>query len=172
MSSKSPSDPQPDPAAVLESMTLLATLSTAATLRESVAQRRAGRDPSAQAPPDQAAARLQNAGQTLMELLMQMALSRVPLEQRDEEPLPHAVRHFDLLMKMRRAERRTQAMHQHLLSLYPEVSEELVEEARRTHDEIEQFLADAPADDAEEGPHLSDVLERGMSLIVWMRHEV
>lgn len=160
----------PDSAAVLESMTLLATLSTAATVRESVAQRRAGRDPSAQEPTDRAAARLRNARQTLMDLLMQMALSRVPLEQRDEEPLSHAVRHFDLLMKMRRAERLTQAVHQHLLSLYPDVSEELVEEARRTHDEIERFLEEAPAD--AEGPHLSDVLERGMSLVVWVRHEV
>lgn len=172
MSDETTSEGPPESAAVLESMTLLATLSTAATLRESVAQRRAGRDPSAQEPADQATARLQNAGQTLMDLLMQMALSRVPLEQREEEPLPHAVRHFDLLMKMRRAERLTQAMHQHLLSLYPAVSEELVEEARRTHDEIEQFLADAPAEDADESPHLSDVLERGMSLIVWVRHEV
>ncbi|WP_103020639.1 hypothetical protein [Salinibacter altiplanensis] len=165
------SDLPPDAAAVLESMTLLASLSTAATLHESAVQRRAGRDPSAQAPIDQAVARLQNAGQTLMDLLMEMALSRVPLEQRDEDPLPHAVRHFDLLMKMRRAERLAQAMHQHLLSLYPEISEELVEEARRTHDEIEQFVDHALADDAE-GPHLSEVLERGMSLVVWTRHEV
>jgi hypothetical protein len=164
------SDTQPDSAAVLESMTLLATLSTAATVRESVAQRRAGRDPSAQEPADQAAARLQNTGDALMDLLMEMALSRVPLEQRDEEPLPHAVRHFDLLLKMRRAERLTQAAHQHLLSLYPDVSEELVEEARRTHDEIERFLDAVPVE--ADGPHLSDVLEHGMSLVVWVRHEV
>jgi hypothetical protein len=164
------SDTQPDSAAVLESMTLLATLSTAATVGESVAQRRAGRDPSAQEPADRAAARLQNTGDTLMDLLMEMALSRVPLEQRDEEPLPHAVRHFDLLLKMRRAERLTQTAHQHLLSLYPDVSEELVEEARRTHDEIERFLETAPA--GTDGPHLSDVLEQGMSLVVWVRHEV
>ena len=140
------SSESPDSAAVLESMTLLATLSTAATVHESVAQRRAGRDPSAQEPAGQAAARLRNTADTLMDLLMEMALSRVPLEQRDEEPLPHAVRHFDLLLKMRRAERLTQAAHQHLLSLYPDVSEELVEEARRTHDEIERFLGAALAE--------------------------
>jgi len=164
------SSESPDSAAVLESMTLLATLSTAATVHESVAQRRAGRDPSAQEPAGQAAARLRNTADTLMDLLMEMALSRVPLEQRDEEPLPHAVRHFDLLLKMRRAERLTQAAHQHLLSLYPDVSEELVEEARRTHDEIERFLRAALAE--ADGPHLSDVLEHGMSLVVWIRHEV
>jgi phosphate uptake regulator len=151
-------------------MTLLATLSTAASVRESVAERRAGRDPSAQEPADRAATRLRNAGRSLMDLLMQMALSRVPLEQQDAEQLSHAVRHFDLLLKLRRAERLTQAMHQHLLSLYPDVSEALVEEARKTHDAIEEFLKTAPTD--AEGPHLSDVLERGISFVVWTRHEV
>ena len=170
MSEAAPNE-SPDSAAVLESMTLLATLSTAATVRESVAERRAGRDPSAQEPADRAATRLRNAGGTLMDLLMQMALSRVPLEQREKEgKLSHAVRHFDLLLKLRRAERLTQAMHQHLLSLYPDVSEALVEEARLTHDTIERFLDTAPVD--ADGPHLSDVLERGISFVVWTRHEV
>ena len=169
MSSDSPSENQPDSAAVLESMTLLATLSTAATVRESVAERRAGLDPSAQEPPDRAATRLRNAGRTLMDLFMQMALSRVPLEQQEDQ-LAHAVRHFDLLLKLRRAERLSQAMHQHLLSLYPDVSETLVEEARLTHDTIERFLDTVPTD--ADGPHLSDVLERGISFVVWTRHEV
>ena len=167
--SKPTPDEQPDSAAVLESMTLLATLSTAATVRESVAERRAGYDPSAQEPADRAALRVRNSGRALMDLLMQVALSRVPLQQ-DDGPLPHAVRHFDLLLKLRRAERLTKAMHQHLLSLYPDVSETLVEEARKTHDEIDQFLDTAPA--AADGPHLSDVLERGLSFVVWTRHEV
>jgi len=164
------SSESPDSAAVLESMTLLATLSTAETVRESVAERRAGRDPSAQEPADRAATRLRNVGRTLMDLLMQMALSRVPIKKQDDGQLSHAVRHFDLLLKLRRAERLTQAMHQHLLSLYPDVSEALVEEARKTHDTIERFLDTAPTD--AEGPHLSDVLERGISFVVWTRHEV
>ncbi|PSQ77730.1 MAG: hypothetical protein BRD33_01960 [Bacteroidetes bacterium QH_6_63_17] len=167
--SKPTPDEQPDSAAVLESMTLLATLSTAATVRESVAERRAGYDPSAQEPAGRAAARLRTAGRTLMDVLMQLALSRVPLAQGDEDQLSHAVRHFDVFLKLRRAERLTQAMHQHLLSLYPDVSEELVEEARTTHDAIDRFLDTAPADT--EGPDLSDVLERGVSFVVWTRHE-
>lgn len=169
MSESTPSE-QPDSAAVLESMTLLATLSTAATVRESVAERRAGYDPSAQEPAGRAAVRLRSAGRTLMDVLMQIALSRVPLEQRGEDQLSNAVRHFDLLLKMRRAERLSQAMHQHLLSLYPNVSEALVEEARTTHDAIDRFLETAPTDT--DGPHLSDVLERGVSFVVWTRHEV
>ena len=129
----------PESAAVLQSMTLLATLSTAEEVRESMAERRAGRDPSAQAPPDLAAARLHDAGETLMDLLMQLVLGQVP-DRDDDEELAHAVRHFDLLMKLRRAERLVTTMHQHLLSLYPEVSEELVEEARHVHGAIDALL--------------------------------
>lgn len=167
--SEASSNPQSDSAAVLESMTLLATLSTAATVGESVAERRAGYDPAAQESATRATARLRWAGRSLMDLLMQLALSRVPLTD-DEGHLPHAVRHFDLLLKLRHVERLTQSMHQHLLSLYPAVSEALVEEARVTHDEIERLLNTALTDT--EGPHLSDVLERGLSFVVWTRHEV
>jgi hypothetical protein len=168
MSEPFPDEP-PNSAAVLESMTLLATLSTAAEVGESVARRRLGRDPSAQEPPDRAAVHLRNTGRTLMDLLMQLALSRVPLDH-PEEPLPHAVRHFDLLLKLRRAERLTQNMHQRLLSLYPEVSSELVEEARLLRNEIARFRETAPSNP--DGLHLSDVLEQGISFVVWTRHEV
>lgn len=159
----------PDSAAVLQSMTLLATLSTAEDVRESMAERRAGRDPSAQAPPDLAAARLYDASESLMDLLMQLALGQVP-EQGDEEEMAHAVRHFDLLMKLRRAEHLVTTMHQHLLSLYPEVSETLVEEARHVHGEIEDLLDTESANAGK--PALADTLERGISFVVWTRHEV
>jgi phosphate uptake regulator len=151
-------------------MTLLATLSTAEEVREAVAERRAGRDPAAQAPSDLASARLHEARTTLLELLMQLVLGRVPLERNDEDEMAHAVRHFDLLMKLRRAERLVKAMHQDLLSLYPDVSESLVEEARHVHREVQALLDPASADD--DASALPDVLERGISFAVWTRHEV
>lgn len=168
MSEEAPSG-APNSAAVLQSMTLLATLSTAEEVRESMAERRAGRDPAAQAPPDLAAARLHEAGDTLMDLLMQLVLGQVP-QQDDEEELAHAVRHFDLLMKLRRAERLVTTMHQHLLSLYPAVSESLVEEARHVRGEVDELL-DTDSPDAG-SLALPDVLERGISFVVWTRHEV
>ena len=159
------------PAAVLESMTLLATLSTAEEVREGVEERRAGRDPAAQAPSEWAEARLHEAGETLMDLLMQLVLGRVPFEHADEEDLVHAVRHFDLLMKLRRAERLVKTMHQHLLSLYPDVSESLVEEARHLHRSL-RALQEAGSVEADAPPALSEVLEQGISFVVWTRHEV
>ncbi len=161
----------PASAAVLESMTLLATLSTAEEVREGVEERRAGRDPAAQAPSDLATARLQEAAEPLMDLLMQLVLGRVPLDREDEDDLAHAVRHFDLLMKLRRAERLVKTMHQHLLSVYPEVSEALVEEARHVHGTL-QALLEAGTVETEEVPALPEVLERGLSFVVWTRREL
>lgn len=159
----------PDSAAVLQSVALLATLSTAADVCKSVAERRAGRDPAAQEPPERAAARVRTSGRELMDVLMQIALSRVPLEGHEGQ-LPDAVRHFDLLMKLRRAERLLQAMHQRLLSLYPEVSAKLVEEARIVRGDLDGFLE--PNGPETDGPHLSDALERAVGFVVWTRHEV
>ena len=153
-------------------MTLLATLSTAEEVREAVAERRAGRDPSAQAPSGLATARLAQARETLLELLMQLVLGRVPFERQEEDKLAHAVRHFDLLMKLRRAERLVKAMHQDLLSLYPDVSESLVEEARHVLREIRSLLDTEEGDEEDDVPALPDVLERGLSFAVWTRHEV
>ncbi len=169
MSDTSPTG-APNSAAVLESMTLLATLSTAASVRESMAERRAGYDPSAQEPPARAAARLRTAGRTLMDLLMQVARSRVPLACEEETPLPRAVRHFDVLLKLRRAEQCAQAMHQHLLSLYPDVSEALLEETRRTRETMARYIEQAS--EAARGPGLTEVLEQGIGVVVWARHEV
>lgn len=165
-----PSDERPDSAAVLESMTLLATLSTAAEVGTSVTERRRGRDPAAQARSDLAAARMQTAGDELMELLMQLVLGRVPLEQESEPPLAHAVRHFDLLLKLQRAKRLVHTMHQHLLSLYPNVSESLVEEARRVHTRLRRLGEDTSLHT--DKPELPDVLERALAFVVWSRHEV
>jgi hypothetical protein len=165
------SESSPDSAAVLESMTLLATLSTAAEVREAVQDRRTGRDPAAQAPSDVAIVRLHEARRTLMDLLMQLVLGQVPLERHEEHALGHAVRQFDLLMKLRRAKRLTKTMHQHLLSLYPEVSEELVEEARHVHDQLAARAGGTARPDREMMP-LPDAVERGIAFAVWTRHEV
>ena len=169
--SEQPSHEAPDSAAVLESMTLLATLSTATEVREAVQERRTGRDPAAQAPSDVATARLHEARRTLMDLLMQLVLGQVPLERHEDHALGHAVRQFDLLMKLRRAKRLTKTMHQHLLSLYPEVSEELVEEARHVHDQLAAWAGGASRSD-QETMSLPDAVERGIAFAVWTRHEV
>jgi len=80
-----------------------------------------------------------------------------------------AVRHFDLLMKLRRSERLLHNMHQRLLSLYPDVSESLVEEARAVHGEVERLIE---ADEEDLLANLDTAAERAISFVVWARHEV
>lgn len=156
-------------AAVLQSMTLLATLSTAAEVRHAVCERRSGRDPSAQEPSGIAAPQLRRAGADLQDIVMELLLSHVNLEHQHEAYLATVVRHFDERMKLRRAARLLQEMHQRLLSLYPDVSEELVEEARIVLSECERLL------DSEIEPFLAQFgpfMNRALGFVTWVRHEV
>lgn len=128
-----PDNNMPDEAAVLQSMTLLATLQTAMDVREAVEGRRAGSDPSGQEPPEVTRPYLRVAGQELQELHLQLLAGRLLALRADEASLAASVRRFDLLMKLRRVERLLHGAHQRLLSLYPEAPEEVVEEARTAH---------------------------------------
>lgn len=156
-------------AEVLQSMTLLATLSTAAEVHYAVEERRAGRDPSAQEPHQVAVPYLRVAARELQELLMQLLLSHVNIRYDHDAALALLVRHFDERMKWQRIVRLLHGMHQRLLSLYPDVSEALVEEARIVHRDAEALLDDDVEDFAE---HLGPLLERGLSLAAWTEHEL
>ena len=105
-----------------------------------------------------------------MDLLMQMMFGRVHLEHRSEAEMAEVVRHFDLLMKLRRTERLLHDMHQRLLSLYPDVSEEVVEEARIVRGETGELVNDGDVERVVD--ELEPLLERAVSFVVWTRHEV
>jgi hypothetical protein len=151
-------------------MTLLATLSTATDLRHAVAERRAGRDPSAQEPRDQAAASVRLVAADLMDLGMQLMMGRTHLAHQDEKPLAAAVRHFDLLLKLRQSERLLHDLHQRLLSLYPDVSEALLEDVRTVHDDVAALVDDGRMEEVL--PRLDDAANRIIGVVVWARHEV
>lgn len=164
-----PAPRYPSDAAVLQSMTLLATLSTAADVGRGISERRAGRDPSAQEPTDVAAPHLHAAANELQDLLMQLFLGRVHVAHAEESYLTVAVRHFDILIKMNRIERLLQVMHQRLLSIYPDVSEELVEEARIVHSDC-NTLRDASLRNFVR--NLDPFLDQALGLVTWTQHEV
>lgn len=168
--SEDPGAEAPSAAAVLESMTLLATLSTATDLRHSVAERRAGRDPSAQEPPERAAASVRLATSRLMDLGMQLLMGRTHLAHHDEGALAAAVRHFDLLLKLRQSERALHNLHQRLLSLYPDVSEPLLEDVREVHDAVATLVDDGRMETVL--PELDAIANRIVGTVVWARHEV
>jgi hypothetical protein len=165
---------EPSAAAVLESMALLATLSTAHEVGQAVAARRAGRDPAAQEPSDVAAPALREAARELNDVLMQLLLGRMHVRHHAEDDLAAAVRHFDLLLKLRRAARLVHAIHQRLLSLYPDVSPELVEEARHAEAELGRLLDADPETVAPKvfADTLDAFIERALGLVTWTQYEV
>ncbi|PSQ76442.1 MAG: hypothetical protein BRD37_07045 [Bacteroidetes bacterium QH_8_67_23] len=184
--------------AALPPMALLATLQTATTVWEGVRERREGRDPAAQEAAGDARAYLDDAAGELTRLHMQLLMAKVQADRAsegntadrpsddgsDDEPAPPvssasrltaAVRRFDLLMKLRRTDRLLHGAHQRLMSLYPDVSEELVEEARQCRRELSDLrdasTGDRPAETSFEEA-LALFLQRLLGFAAWTQREV
>lgn len=198
------STPAPEDAdAALPPMALLATLQTATTVWEGVRERRAGRDPAAQEPAGEARAYLRLAVRELTRLHMQLLMAKVQAtrisgnEEASSEPpqnddesdvatelsasknpsagrLAATVRRFDMLMKLRRVDRLLHGAHQRLMSLYPAVSEELVEEARRCRNALSRLRStpSSTPDEEDFGDQLSFFLQRLLSFAAWMQREL
>ncbi len=126
---------EPAEGAMLQTMALLSTLSTAAGVRRAMRERRAGRDPSGQEEARVARPSLYVARDELLGLLMRLQAGLVHSLHGDERHTAVLVRRFDELITLGRAALLLQEIHQRLLSLYPEVSEMIVEEVRalQTH---------------------------------------
>jgi hypothetical protein len=154
-------------AAVIETMVLLTTLSTAAEVRHAVSERRAGRDPSAQEEDAIVRPLLRETTAHLDEMLMRLRLSLIYAGGYAENDLSASVRRFDDLLILVRVGRLLQVLHQRLLSLYPAVSEELVEEARITRAHLEGL---GERDDL--AACLSPFLDRAFRLTSWIRREL
>lgn len=112
--------------AQLQAMSLLATLRTAAEVCQAVALRRAGHDPSDQESPSDAVRHARLALDDLRQLALRLRLS-VVLTPDGEHRL---VRSFEDRMMMARAARLLHLLHQRMLSLFPAVAPELLEDAR------------------------------------------
>ncbi len=158
----------PAAAAVFESMTLLAALSTASDVHQGVQERRAGNDPTAQEPVEVALARLQRVRDPFCDAALYLMRSTVPQAAANDE-LATVVRHFDERMNVYRLGQWAHDIHQALLSLYPRVSEALVEEARGLSD-IALALAEAPTSVFID--ELYVVAQHALSLITWVEQEV
>ncbi len=115
----------------LRAMALIATLRTAAEARHAIAERRAGRDPSGQEDAAPVRAYLRGAREELGGLVTRLRVS-LAVGRADEAALVQA---FEDRMLLARAGRVLYVVHQRLLSLYPEVPEGLIEDARRVQAE-------------------------------------
>lgn len=154
---------------VLQTMTTLSTLLTAMEVRYRVSERRVGRDPSDQEPAPDAHAYLMEAAEELEQLLTQLDRSAAYAANYDEDHLTAAVRRFDDLMRVNRAGVVLHSIHQRLLSLYPTVSERLVEQARLLYGACRETM------DPEEEAYTArraHLVEEGLALTILIRDEL
>ena len=121
--------------ATVRSIVLMSTLATAADVVHSMSERRSGRDPSAQEDPEVAAAFVRAATIELEEHLLALQASRVLSEKHDASHSVLLSRRMNEVMILNYIARVLHLVHQRTMSLYPSVSGELVEEARRMHRE-------------------------------------
>lgn len=167
MTLQSQDDPRTE-AAVWQAMVLFSTLSTAADVWHAVRERRAGRDPSEQETAAVVRPYLRRAAGDLQARLMQLQASRLRAEADDEGRVAALVRRYQELMALRQVAQELHTIHQRLLSLYPAVDEDLVEEARLLHATCEQWLAE------QEGDDLSLFLHRALAFsgqLVWVSED-
>lgn len=115
---------------LLQIMTLLATLSAAREVKFRFEERKAGRDPSHQEDESFVRAYLLEAEDELRVIVLDLRASFLLYEDERHDVISYSVRRFNDLSQFHHLSGLLQHIHQRLLSLYPNVTEELVEEAR------------------------------------------
>lgn len=121
-------------------LVLLSTLRTAVEVRFAIAERRAGRDPSEQEDAWSVEVYLREVLPELGSLATRLRVGLVVERSEGEEVFA-----FEDRLALARLARELHIVHQRLLSLYPDVPEALIEEARLRQREAER-LASATGD--------------------------
>ena len=120
-------------------MALLSTLSTAIDLVGAMRERRRGRDPSEQQSSEIALPSLAEGLRSLEHHIIALRTSIVAAENETNERVV-LVRQMNDLILLSGVSRGMHGVHQHLMSLYPGVGEDLVEKARHLHRSCGGFL--------------------------------
>jgi hypothetical protein len=139
-------DPNLLEAALLRTMTLLATLTAAAEVKLSITDRKAGRDPSSQESDAVATTYLLEAEDEVRRTLLLLRTSMVVAQRESNaDAIAVNIRRFNDLTRIQRLGHLLQRIHQRLLSLYPRIPEDRVEAARLA---VKRCHALLEADDA------------------------
>lgn len=151
--------------ATFQAMAWMAMLSTALEGAHAMAERRAGRDPAMDEAPDLARVRIRRARTDLAELHFQLNLALRHLSEEEEVERARWVRFFDLLMALRAASRHLHQLHQALMSLYPAVDEQLIEEVRLLHGEADALAGAEEWRLVERLPEVAERLGRLLAIL-------
>ena len=118
-------------AALVHTFALVTSATAAIRVLQAIRERQNGRDPSDQEAPLQAAAGLSESVRALTELLHpQVIVSAIAADEPNPDERVQFVRRFDQLHRALEAGSLMHRVHQRLLSLYPAVPAETIEEAR------------------------------------------
>jgi len=117
--------------AVARSISLLSTLSSALEVAVAIRERREGRDPSDQQTADLVLPRLEEDAGEVEARLVAICTSLIAGGGDDTTGGVALVRHMNILLLLAGVARGLHLMHQRMMSLYPAVTEDLVEDARR-----------------------------------------
>lgn len=122
-------------AALLRTMTLLASLNVASEITFGMRERKAGRDPSSEETEDVVLPVLREEITTLKAIVFQLQSSLALAEDThaphlSETPQAEPVQRFIDLVRVQKAGQILHGIHQRLLSLYPAIDEAVAEEAR------------------------------------------
>ena len=165
-----PSDYNALESAILLAMTLLATATAATEVAFGMRERKAGRDPSTQEQDHVIRPFLLQAEETVRRTFLQIRASVVVGQYNTEDPSAAQVRRFTELHQLRRLAPTLQRIHQRLLSLYPAISEALVEEARELFRQTEILIQQA---DRHQYPaEAESIAERGMVFCTQLLQEL
>ena len=122
-------------ASLVQTLTLISSASTATRVMRAVVDRRKGVDPSEQEVPDQATTGLRASLDELQALLVPVLVASAVVDAEELEERPRLIRHFDELQRLAEVVILMHRVHQRLLSVYPQVADDVVEEARALHKE-------------------------------------
>ena len=121
-------------------MTLLASLSAATEVKFRIEERKAGRDATTQEDEAFAVSYLLEAEDELRTSLVNLRAGFILQENDAKDAFALSVRRFSDLSRLHGMCNLLQRMHQRMLSVYPHLSEELVEEARILIPQCESLL--------------------------------
>ncbi len=147
-------DPNIFEAALLRTMTLLASLNVASELAFGIRERKAGRDPSTDEQEEVLMPVLREELESLNLLFFQLQSSlALSAQNPDADPADgnhtlqatEPVLRFIDLVRLQKSSLALHRVHQRLLSLYPAIDEEMAEEARQLKNRCE-VLSDAEPD--------------------------
>lgn len=138
---------------LFDSMMLLSVLSTAADVHNVINRRRAGQDPRAQEKLSDVRSYLSGAIDRLEEGFVRLFMQHVCISEHEE------VRQMDQLLLVRRLSRELHLVHQRLLSLYPGVPGEQIEDVRSLEQRCEAFPGSSPEYSVED---LTTIVDRGL----------